>query len=380
MNLFLKYGKSTLFLLATLFLTACEEPYSPEVIDQPNKFLVVNGFINTNGPTVIKLSRSQNISETKNPALEKGAVVRVEEENGTKFTLQETQTGTYTLAKFQANPSKRYRLYIKTGNKEYASEYVAVKTTPPIENITWQADKDGLQFFVDTRDPLNNSRYYRWEFEETWEYTPYYYSQFEYKNGKMEARTIENDIYLCWREDKSNKIYIANSTKLSQDVISKFPLHKLHSGSDKIKNKYSILLKQFALSKEAYEYYEALQKNTENIGTLFDPLPTQLTGNITSLSDPAEPVIGFITAGAGSEKRIFVARKELPGDWRPYTAYCELDTIPLNKLGEYFSSPLYTPVSVVVSEQGGIIGYSGAASMCVDCRVYGTKTRPSYWQ
>ncbi|WP_181308105.1 DUF4249 domain-containing protein [Rufibacter sp. XAAS-G3-1] len=380
MSFYTKYLRNTLFLYFLFLLTSCEEPFTPEVLERPNNFLVVSGFINSNGPTAIKLSRTQNLSEEGGPAMETRATVTVAEENGPTYLLRETAAGTYTSGRLPIQNSKRYRLVIKAGGKDYASDYVEVKQTPVIDKISWQAESDGLQFMVTTHDDQNNTRFYRWEYEETWEYRAYYYSEYEYVNGEMQYRRPENDIYLCWQNNSSKNILINNTVKLSQDVVSNYPLLKLPANSDKLANKYSLLVKQYAQSKESYEYWDALKKNTENIGTLFDPLPTQLTGNITCLTDPAEPVIGFINISSVEEKRIFVNKSELPTGWRPPSMHCTIDTVAVKDLKEHFSSGFNIPVSMIYSDMGAFLGYSGASSTCADCRVYGTKTKPDFWQ
>jgi hypothetical protein len=69
---------------------------------------------------------------------------------------------------------------------------------------------------------------------------------------------------------------------------------------------YTINVTQYALTKEAYEYWDNLKKNTEKIGSIFDPQPFADFGNIHCISDPDEPVIGFISACSTSQKRLYI--------------------------------------------------------------------------
>ncbi|MBC3538203.1 DUF4249 domain-containing protein [Rufibacter sediminis] len=372
--------KTALSWLCLLFLASCEEPYAPEVVEGPNSFLVVSGFINSNGPTTIKLSRTQNLSDESAPKVQSGATVALEEENGNTFPLRETEAGTYFASALPIIGDKKYRLVISASGDRYASDYLEVKYTPTIDDITWKTDDGNLQVSVSSHDDQNNTRYYRWEFEETWEYSAYYYSVLEYVNGQMRDRDPRNQINLCWRFNNSSSIQIGNTVRLSQDVMSNFPLLSIPSNSEKLNRKYSILVKQYALTKEAYDYWEALKKNTESIGTLFDPLPTQLTGNIRSLTTPSEPVIGFMAISSVQEKRIFISRSDLPTGWGIRSQFCPFDTVKVGEEGEYFSGSGYLPVDRIYSNSMALIGYAGASSSCVDCRVFGTTQRPAYWQ
>lgn len=380
------------FCCCLLLLVGCVEQYAPDVIEGPNNYLVVDGLINGNGVTTVKLSRTQNISEESFPLLESGATLLLEEEQGVQYTLLETAPGTYVSNRLSLDINKKYRLYIRLpSGQEYASEFVDVKPTPPIDEVGWQALDNELQLYVNTNDPENNTHYYRWEYEATWAYTSAFQSVIKYDeaSGKIVPRTrFDEDIYRCWRTEKSTDIKLGTSAKLSQDVISEYPILKLPSDSEELRIKFSLLVKQYALTQEAYQYWETLRKNTESIGTLFDPLPSQLTGNVHNLADAAEPVIGYVGASAVQEKRVFVSRDELPKDWRKFFPTCPIDSLlpvppeTLEDLAGRFRNDAYMPVSEIYPEMGfpAPIGYMGASKICVDCRTRGTNVKPDFWE
>ncbi len=369
-----------------LCVCSCVEPYSPEVLEAPNSYLVVNGFINASGPTTVQLLRTQNLSEETLPPAETQAVVKIESDNGESYMLRETGAGNYETDNLSLNPATKYRLFIRTANgKEYASEFVEVKQTPAIDAVTWEPVDDRVQLYVSSHDPGNDTWYYRWEFENTWHYRPAFYTSLKYANDTIEWRdNTDPDIYNCWRTERSNTIELGTSIRLNKDVISNYKLYSIPYNSEKIAIKYSILVKQFGLSREAYEYWEILKKNTESIGTLFDPLPSQLRGNIRCISDPEEPVIGFITASTMQTKRIFIDSKELPREWRTFIPLCTIDTMFLaeSKISDYFDNNAIMPVYEVYPPNGGMrpIGFSYASVNCVDCRTRGTNVKPDFWE
>ena len=59
---------------------------------------------------------------------------------------------------------------------------------------------------------------------------------------------------------------------------------------------YSVLVHQYALDRKAFEYFQNIQKQIEDMGGLFAPQPTEIKGNITCLTHPEEIVIGYINA------------------------------------------------------------------------------------
>ncbi|HEX8377054.1 MAG TPA: DUF4249 family protein [Pedobacter sp.] len=65
-------------------------------------------------------------------------------------------------------------------------------------------------------------------------------------------------------------------------------------------------VKQYGITKEGFNFLAKMKENTEQVGGIFDPQPTELKGNIFCMTNPCEKVIGFMHAGRISEKRIFI--------------------------------------------------------------------------
>ncbi|UOQ79764.1 DUF4249 domain-containing protein [Hymenobacter taeanensis] len=356
--------------------------------DAVSSYLVVDGSINSSGTTTILLKRTTSIGQTGPAPVEGKAKVFIEQEGGQRYPLTESPAGTYTSAALSLAGSKPVRLRFTLANgREYASDFTLAKTTPAIDSITWRPGSDGLQIWVNAHDDTQQSRYYRWSYDETWEFTSAFRSTLEYRNGGLFDR--KEDIYNCWAREAPSAIIIGTSVKLAQDVISQQRLALLPRNTVKLRQKYSILVKQYSLTPDEYAYWETLRKNTENIGTLFDPLPSQLTGNVHNVTDASEDVIGYVGAQSVREKRLFITRDELPSDWPRVTGYeyCKPDTIPQPKdpmpptereIFSFFSSGFPVPIAQLPPYLGG--GYLYSTADCLDCRKRGTNVRPSYWQ
>ena len=117
------------------------------------------------------------------------------------------------------------------------------------------------------------------------------------------------------------------SEKLENDVIYLNPIAFIPGDSEKLMTKYSVMVKQYALTKEAFDFWQTLKKNTESLGSIFDAQPSQLTGNIKNVNNPEEPVLGYISAGTVQQKRIFIAKAELPNWKTKYPYSCTADTV-----------------------------------------------------
>jgi hypothetical protein len=293
--------------------------------------------------------------------------------------LREGSTGQYLLTNALLAPGQQYRLRIRTSGGEYLSDYVPVKRTPPIDSVNWEVTGDGVQVYVNTRDPLGNTRYYRWEFAETWEFNTPYGISYIYRATKKEF-TGENTSR-CWASTVSRNIVLGTSAQLNEDVIYQYPLILLPPTSEKHRIRYSVLVKQYALTREGYDYWQNLKRNTENLGTLFDPQPSQVSGNIRSVNNPEEPVFGFFSAYSMQEKRLFIGRNQLP-PWQRVTGYesCLIDTIKNEPLNQNFLSKAVFPVIAEhIGMTGQLEGYLTSERFCLDCRTRGVNKQPTFW-
>ncbi len=302
--------KYTLIVQALLLFGSCKKPYAPSTITSGSSLLVVEGPINTGADsTIIHLTHTIPLSAPAGTTLppELKAIVTVESDANATYALTETGNGYYVSGGLNLNANNKYRLKIVTSeNKTYESDFVTVKNSPPIDSVSFRALNTGVQINVSTHDPSNNSRYYRYQYEETWIIHAYYestlmVSKTQDESGKMVdtiiARDAAHQIYTCWSSGKSSDIVLGSTDKLTRDVLANAPVTFIDSHSEKVSSRYSILVKQQALTKEGFEYYQQLSKNTEKIGGVFDPQPSSLTGNIHNIANPSEQVIGYITAG-----------------------------------------------------------------------------------
>lgn len=374
-------------LILVMFFTTifgCKKPYTPTAVTTANNYLVVEGVINIGSDsTQIKLSRTVNLSvATTNP--ETGAIVQVESDQNTIYPLTELKRGLYIIASLNLDTTRKYRLRIKTkDSQEYLSDLVAAQVTPPIDSVGFNVLNGGLQIYANAHDPKNSTHYYRWDYAETWQFTAKYYSEFVSNGTNIVARTNDQDIYTCFANDVSSSIILGSSAKLAKDVIYQSPITSIAPSAEKIEIKYSILLRQYALSSDAYNFWVNLKKNTEQLGSIFDAQPSNINGNIHNVANPKEPVIGYISACSVQSKRIFIKRNQLPSSWTAiYPFDCEIDSLLFrDKNGNNFVQEVLVPLSSPLVPIGSFAGgFSSSSHECVDCTVRGTKAQPAFWK
>jgi hypothetical protein len=393
-------------LVSGMLAAGCRKPYDPPVVSASNSYLVVEGVINA-GPdsTFIKLSRTVKLSDKVVANPETGAVLTVEGDQNTSYPLTEISKGNYASQGLNLDNSHKYRLRIRTAdNKQYLSDYVEVLNSPPIDSVSYDLKGaltiPGLNVNVSTHDQTNKVTYYRWDYQETWIIHSFYSSYFKSNGDTVLGRRFPADnITDCWQSDTSSSVVLGSSAKLSSNVIYDQPIISIASTSEKLRVKYSILVKQYALSEDAYNFYVNIKKNTEQLGSIFDALPSVINGNIHSVTNPAEPVIGYISVGRTTSQRIFIDNRNLP-EWSSDESYytgchlafgannpcCYYNFGGINQVDYYLNynftgdkDPLI-PIDAIGIPGHPPIGYTASTRLCVDCTVRGTNKPPAFWQ
>lgn len=385
-----------IFCFMLLALYSCKKPYTPAVISSPNSYLVVEGVINQGSDsTVFKINRTVRLgdSSTFNPVL--GATVTVEgEQNGIYNLYDFNNNGHYNSGTGLSLPTnQRYRLRIKVNNKEYTSDFVEVKLCSPIDSIGYLVQNGNMNLYLNTHDPSNSTRYYRWDYDETWQFHSKYISSFvlDPATNTIVYRNASQQISYCFGNDVSSHIVLNSTESLSKDVVFQAQLSVIPLTSEKLETRYSILVRQYAITKDAYQFYQVLKKNTEQIGSIFDVLPSELTGNIHCITQPNEPVIGYVTASNVQQKRIYINHSDLPGDVHPIYPYdCQqqlaLFSDPGTNVNEVQNTLINPPIDFIPTEADikgnppSLLGYYYSTALCTDCTLRGTVQAPSWWQ
>jgi hypothetical protein len=372
-----------------LGLAGCVESYVPDVLNAPTSYLVVDGSINGNGVTRIKLSRTIGTTATTVPPAERGARLFVVDNTGQRYPLTEKTAGSYQSDSLLLDATRQYQLRITTAaNATYQSDLTALKVTPAIDDLNLRVDGTEVQVQLSTRDPTGQSRYYRWNFVETWEFNAGVKSALEYDPVQKIIIARRTPIYTCWRTERPSFIRQSSSAQLSQDALINTPVLILSGRTERLQIRYSVLVSQVAETAAEFAYFDLLRKNTEAVGTVNDPLPSQLTGNVHRLDDATEPVLGFVGVHTTQTRRLFINRQDLPAQTTaifdsPYSdcmlgyeflcdPYIGCIKYPYTR---FFDQAGTIPVDYVSTPDG----YSGSSPECADCRLRGSITKPSFW-
>ena len=366
-----------------IFCLGCKEVFEPEVSRLDHNLLVVEGYIEVGGgETSISLGRTEPVygSVSLSPVL--WAAVNIESESGSSWLLSHQGDGTYTLADHLPE-NQNYRLRIETEAQEYLSEWIMPIITPETPEITFEKREGDVTIYANTLGD-ENARYFLWQFEETWAYRSPYRAYYRYapNTNQMVLLKEEEQTYKCWQSNISTRIILASSEQYQNDYIYQKELLKIENRSEKLGERYSVLVRQKAIDQKAFVFWEAIRKNSDDIGGIFSPLPSLISSNLYNVDDPEEPVIGYLSAGKSVEKRIYINKKEVE-PWKtviPDYSRCQIDTVSAKDYPTVFWGGFYTPlysecILDVCPE------FFATTSDCADCTARGGfLQKPEFWE
>jgi hypothetical protein len=326
--------------------------------------LVVDSHI-TNDPqqNFVRISKTRSFYSTNAIDWVGGAVVELVAENFQIIKGREDAPGYYV---FPATPvsGRRYKLRITYLKDIFESDYVMMPPIPTIDslytrhevekvyktngyNVPELFDQPGRQLYIDA--PVTSQlQYYRFNYRAIiqWVYNPFTVDDpgstlVKPPRGTNYVRPTPEDtsyhvLYGWITETNKNLFNLAGPKEFSVTKrIEEHPIVALAYNSyvyldSTVQEPYNwiIILDQYGISKESYDFHEKLNRQFSADGTLFDPVIGQVYGNILCKTDPEKIVLGFFDLNS----------------YKQYQYYLNLglgsdETVVLRQLDQFFDIP-----------------------------------------
>lgn len=321
-------NKSFLFIiLIAITCCSCRMPYEPD-IETNNEILVVDALLtNQAGASYVKLSMAIPYDGAgTSPAVE-NATVFLTDENNSRISFSETSAGYYESVdtEFEGAVNVTYELTVITPD---GCTYVSAPETIPedmepdsvyggydqVEYLTQDADgrtikhkKDFCALYFDYSGETVAPRF-RYTSSQLIEY------------GIAINQDMLSGIFYCWMTQNDNDLrftyekYASSSINIHKQEVSIIPgtiymaVHYITDSpsgyiySDSLirvpEYRRIVKIDQYRLNDDSYAYYKKIMALSEAEGKLFDPVISQLKGNISCVSDPARTVLGFFEASS----------------------------------------------------------------------------------
>lgn len=369
-------------ILAFACVGSCVYPYDSLPENRKERTLVVDGRILIGGISTINLNYVIPLSA--NSTFPPSGTAWIEDNLGNTFkSASNASSSSFSIpTDTPAAGATSYRTVVEVDGERYVSDWVTPDDPPVIENISFEADNNDVSVMVNLGTGASQTGYAGFLLEETWEFhaneyprsfinieTWDYYTDHEV--SEMDSLEIR---YWCYRSDTTKSVIMLDYSNLEGDVVKSFPIKKFPRTDSRNHRRYSVNVKAFSLSKDAYDFSRKLREMS-NVGSdLFTPDPGVLNGNLHCETNPQKNVMGIVLAGQVTSKRAFMNGQFI----KQAQAYVPFVFVEKEDMPFMYYDRLYRPVKLLASEDTVRVGW--APIRCIDCvEDGGTQTPPDFW-
>lgn len=321
--------KFTILTFCIILFNGCLEPVTPEY-DFENGLVFIEGFASSNsGASFVTISESVTEYGVRGLNFISGASVSVENmDSGITVGFEESEDTYLSPLDFKVSPGEHWKLKVELSDgRIYESETETVLNPVPMSQVEINYEKElefrestnefvpGHKISVSFDDPqeLENNYYWSYRSFENLNYCERCYDAI-FRNGEctpydLSNRELRYFDYICetdcWRIRYPDKVNIYDDKFSDGKTVSGLEVGTLPLYT---KENMVVEVQQFSLTPAAYKYYEVLKDIVDDASGFNAPPPAALIGNLYSVNDPEEFVLGRFTAAASSVANIFVER------------------------------------------------------------------------
>lgn len=259
--------------------------------------LVVEGSVTTDTvPYQVKLSYSGPFTkgnEIPEEFLEKNAEVTITDDLGKATALEYKDQGIYETVdpNYIGKPGRSYSMMavLKDGRK-YVSAPEKINSPVPIDNInivfnSYTPTPTTLGVHVDINDPAEEENYYKWSF----------YSWVPRKTNGIPCGFGCIKYEYCFQKFEDQEFRILsdaaiNGNKIKNLLIGNSPIYWY--------GRHYIDIRQYSISRENYQFSQQFHEQQTRTGSILDPLPASIKGNIYNAADTNDFALGYFSASS----------------------------------------------------------------------------------
>lgn len=305
-------------LLATLWLcSSCIDEFDADLPDADLHYLVVQGSICGQSDCEFHLSRSLPLNPSSDDLVGRNitdARLTVCGSDNSRVSATQPQAGLYLVTLGALNSNQEYWIEIEWEGRTYQSSPTRPLSTPTITDLHYEqprADQQVDILITPATDSQKETQYLQWDYQEHWEIHTPYLSEWDYNvaTDKIEPATVYLD--KGWMKDLYHPSVIGNNIDFANHEIRNLRLLSLNNLDDRFNVRYCITVRQRAISREQFEYEKLAQRQSDDMGGLFTPQPSELPSNIRC-NDGQSKSIGYIGVTLNAEqKRLYIKGKDV---------------------------------------------------------------------
>lgn len=373
-------------LLLGIFTRSCIEPYLPKIDEDVDLISVEASIVKGEEKQKLVILKATSLVYPQYQLI-KGCKAFIIDDQGNEFAYTGKLDGTYEIQIPDESLvfNRKYMLKFTTPNGDvFESDFETLNEGAEVDTIYNQVEDKidnltgeylrGVQFYIDLKAPDTLSRYFRWNLEETYEYTSVAPVTYYLSGGGGDTAIVfpQNiwEVYRCWRTAPIHKLFLSSTVNLVVNEKKRIPLNYVSTETERLKIKYSLFVKQYTLTEAAYDYWLKNKNDTQESGGLYTQQPGQPISNIHQANDPEKLVLGFFWVSHKTEQRIFLPRiNSLP----VFESCILVPYVPkIHSKGPY---PRYVYFDEEIGEE------MTASNFCFNCTFKGgVLKKPDFWE
>lgn len=288
---------------AVLLFSSCIKQVQVETRNAPKNLVVEGGISTDTVPYTVKLTYSNGLvngEDIPDANLVKDAKVTITDDLGNATLLSYTTNGIYetTDPAYIGQEGRSYSITIEmAGGKKYISVPEKIKPAVPIDKINVEYVEEftpDLPTYVtihtDTKDPADQDNYYKWDYY-TW--------------MPRKAKGVGCGFGCIMYEYCFQKFVGTNLNIMSDESINGNEIKDNYIGNSYAYwyGKHYIDIAQLSISREYYQFLQHYKEQTTRTGSILDPLPSSIKGNVVNSGDPTDFALGYFSATSVTRRK-----------------------------------------------------------------------------
>ncbi|ARS36675.1 DUF4249 domain-containing protein [Pontibacter actiniarum] len=314
-----------ILVLVLLLFTSCIDPLDFRSSEQGEHLVVEGSFTNDPEQNYVRLSYSRPYADPYTQFVLDAEVYVTSAEGEHYRFANDGDDGNY----FPVQPLEAagvvghtYTLHIEVNGKAYESGPITLKKPVPIDSVRFEVDEQvysfpgykerkvwpGYSVQVGYQDPADEKNFLRWTFS----------SQYEVSTQPRNAQPEPKDCCSrCFFNEVPRPFHtvddrLTDGQQVTNQEVFFIPFERY------LGVKYKLDIYQYAISEEAYEFFRIMEEQKQGTGTVFDPPPAQVTGNLYNVNDEDEQVIGFFDVSGVSKRQVVIKKEDIKYPFMPY--------------------------------------------------------------
>lgn len=292
-----------LFLLSTL--SACIDRVQLPIRTEEPRLVVEGQITNEAPPYSLKLTYTgqyggPNGQNSANQSV-MDAEVKVADDQGRSTRYVTIGPGTYQTADstFRGQIGRAYSLTVVLSNgKRYISQPERMPAVPPIDSVsTMLTQVENVTkpfqyaYSISTRDPTSDKNYYRW--------TAYGLTNRRSTGVPCCTGCPSRCFDRCWVTLFNENVNIFSDEAVNGNSFRRAVLQlPVYATGPQFME-----VEQYGITQANYQFWKLYQQQNARTGSIFDPLPAPITGNLINSSDPTDLARGYFAVTSVTRKR-----------------------------------------------------------------------------